>query len=188
MGQRRVDEKPDSSYQETSTITGLALWSVQQQKSGETWETSIFRCKGRWQERPVWPLRRLEVLHCQLNHETCISAKELKEKTWGNFKTSLVYTNQQILRDNRYSQYCAPWRKLILTTLQRKKRILFSKIYLAGEPEKWKKLLWSDKATFTVTGNRGGKVRLQVSWDPYHHKNTEGTMKDLDSIMVWRSF
>lgn len=35
------------------------------------------------------------------------------------------------------------------------------------DPEKWKTVLWSDEATFTVTGNREGKVMLGPGSNPH---------------------
>ena len=50
-------------------------------------------------------------------------------------------------------------------------------------------MLWSAEATFTVTGNRGGKVRMWPGADHFHPKYTEGTVKHpADSVMVSGAF
>jgi len=49
-------------------------------------------------------------------------------------------------------------------------------------------VLWSDEATFTVTSNRGGKIRIRSGQDPYSPRYSEGTVKHPDSVMVWGAF
>ncbi|KAG0721643.1 Transposable element Tcb1 transposase [Chionoecetes opilio] len=175
---------------EISAITGLALRSVQRwtKKCKDAGESDPLLQKKRTGKARLTSQRTLKVLQHQVDLEPCISAKELREKNPRLFQDVSVRTIQRCLRDDLCFQYRAPRRKPILTTLQKKKRLLFCKKYLAWEPEKWKKVLWSDEATFTVTGNRGGKVRLRAGSDPYHPKYTEGTVKHPDSVMVWGAF
>ena len=52
-------------------------------------------------------------------------------------------------------------------------------------------MIWSDEATFTVTGNRGGKVRMRPDADTIHLEYTDGTVKHPDSVIygvVWDAF
>ncbi|KAG0716278.1 Transposable element Tcb1 transposase [Chionoecetes opilio] len=175
---------------EISAITGLALRSVQRwtKKCKDAGESDPPLRKKRTGKARLTSQRTLKVLQCQVDLEPRISAKELREKNPRLLQAVSVRTIQRRLRDDLCFQYRAPRRKPILTTLQKKKILLFSKKYLAWEPEKWKKVLWSDEATFTVTGNRGGKVRLRAGSDPDHPKYTEGTVKHPDSVMVWGAF
>lgn len=51
-----------------------------------------------------------------------------------------------------------------------------------------KKVMWSDEAIFTVTGNRQGMVRRRPGSDPLHPKYICGTAKHPDKIKVWGCF
>ena len=48
-----------------------------------------------------------------------------------------------------------PRRKPILTSMQRKHRLGFVKKYGLWSKSSWRRVLWSDKVTFSVTSNRG---------------------------------
>ncbi|KAG0718219.1 Transposable element Tcb1 transposase [Chionoecetes opilio] len=180
----------EKDNKEISAITGLALRSVQRwtKKCKDAGEADLPLQKKRTGKARLTSQTTLKVLQRQVNLEPRISAKELREKNPRLLQDVSVRTIQRRLRDDLCFQYRAPRRKPILTTLQRKKRILFCKKYLAWEPDKWKKVLWCDEGTFTVTGNRGGKVKLCDSSDPYHPKYTEGTVKHPDGVMVWGAF
>lgn len=56
---------------------------------------------------------------------------------------------------------------------------------LKWEDEKWKTVLWSDEATFNVTENQGGKVRLEPDTNIFHPKYTQRKGKYYGSVMVW---
>ena len=70
-----------------------------------------------------------------------------------------VRTIQNTLRrDLLYKWRCA-WKKPIVTRRQMTNRVKFAKEKIDWSTTKWKQVLWSDEATFTVTSNRSGKVR-----------------------------
>lgn len=176
---------------EIAAITGVALRSVQRwtkkcRDAGGV--VSPSHAKKRTGRPRITSTRTLKVLKRQVDNEPRISAKELKENNPRLLQDVSVRTIQKRLRDDLKFQYRAPRRKPILTAVQKKKRLMFCRKYLAWDPEKWKKVLWSDEATFTVTGNRGGKVRLRPGSDPYLPKYTEGTVKHPCSVMVWGAF
>lgn len=178
------------SNKQIATITGVTLRSVQR------WTKNCREAGDAdpplQQKRPGGPRktsqRSLKVLKRQVDLEPRISAKELKEKNPRLLHNVSVRTIQRRLHDDLRFQYRTPRRKPILTVKQKKNRVLFAKKYLAWDPEKWKTVLWSDEATFTVTGNRGGKVRLRPGSDSYDPKFTQGTVKHPDSVMVWGAF
>lgn len=45
--------------------------------------------------------------------------------------------------------------------------------------------MWSDEATFNVTENQGGKVRLEPDTNIFHPKYTQRKGKYYGSVMVW---
>lgn len=48
--------------------------------------------------------------------------------------------------------------------------------------------MWSDEATFSVTGSHVGKVRLRRGSDPLHPKYTQSTLNHPNSVMVWAAY
>lgn len=109
--------------------------------------------------------RTLKLLQCQVDFEPLITASELK-KNPTLLQNMSVRTIQWQLHNDLSFLYHTPRREPIITDQQRKNQKIFCKKYLAWDPEKWKKVLWSDEAIFTVTSNRGGKVRYRCSTDP----------------------
>ena len=178
------------SNKEISIISGVSLRSVQRwtKKKREVGDAEVPLHKKRPGRPRKNSQRTLKLLQRQVEQEPRITAKELKERNTQLLENTSVRTIQKRLRDDLGFQHRAPRRKPLLTNQQKKKRVIFSKKYLNWDLEKWKTVLWSDEATFTVTGNRGGKVRLRRGADPFHPKYTEGTVKHPDSVMVWGAF
>ena len=178
------------SNKEISIISGVSLRSVQRwtKKKREAGDADVPLHKKRPGRPRKNSQRTLKLLQRQVELEPRITAKELKERNKQLLENTSVRTIQKRLRDDLGFQHRAPRRKPLLTNQQRKKRVVFSKKYLNWDLEKWKTVLWSDEATFTVTGNRGGRVRLRRGTDPFHPKYTEGTVKHPDSVMVWGAF
>ena len=54
--------------------------------------------------------------------------------------------------------------------------------------ETWRKVLWSDEATFTVTGCGHHRVYRRPDSDPLDPRYTVKTVKQPDSVMVWGAF
>lgn len=178
------------SNKDISIQTGIALRSVQRwtKKCRDAGgDDPPLQVKRAGKQRKV-SKRTLKVLQRQVEAEPRITAKELKEKNPKLLQQVSVRTVQRRLKDDLCYEHRAPRRKPILTEKQRQKRVQFCKKYLKWDNEKWKSVLWSDEATFNVTGNRGGKVRLRPGADPYHPKYTQGTVKYPDSVMIWGAF
>lgn len=68
------------------------------------------------------------------------------------------------------------------------KRIAFAKKYKEWDLNTWRSVLWSDDATFTVTGSSWGRVYRQPNTDPHQPQYTYKTVKHPASLMVWGCF
>ena len=89
--------------------------------------------------------------------------------------------------DLGYKSYRAR-KKPMLNALQKDKRIKFCKKYLAWNEEQWKTVLWSDEATFTITGTPSSRVYRRPGSDPLDPKFTSKFVKHPASLMVWGCF
>lgn len=76
----------------------------------------------------------------------------------------------------------------LLTKKQKQKGVIFCKKYLNWDLKRWEHVLWTDEATFTVTGSQGGKVWMRPGTDPYLLKYMQATVKHPDSVVVWGAF
>ena len=63
-------------------------------------------------------------------------------------------------------------KKPLLTPRHKELRVAFAKKYSAMPLENIRSILWSDEATFTVTGTCGGRVRRPVNSDRYEPRYT----------------
>ena len=132
--------------------------------------------------------RTLAVLKREVEKAPRISARQLKEMNSQLLSHVSVCTVARALhRDLLYKYRCA-WKKPIVTHRQMVNRVKFSKDRKGWGIMRWKKVLWSDEAIFTVTSNRSGYVRRRPGSDPLHPKYLCGTTKHPDKIMVWGCF
>lgn len=139
---------------EIADITGVTLYSVQHwtKKCKDTGGVVPPFSEKKTGRPHITSMRTLKVLKRQVDNEPRIGAKELKENNPRFLHDISVQTIQKCLRDDLKFQYHAPQRKHIFTAVQMKKRLRFCCKYLAWDLENRKNVLWSDKATFTVTG------------------------------------
>ena len=129
--------------------------------------------------------RSLAILRREVEMNPRIPTKQLKEQKPVVLENVSLRTVQRILkRDLHYKWRCA-WKKPIQTRCQIKNRVKFGKKNKYWTPAKCKKVLWSDESTFTVTGNRIGKIRRGPGSDVLNPKYLCGTAKHPDKIMVW---
>ena len=129
--------------------------------------------------------RSLAIFRREVEMNPRIPAKQLKEQKPVVLENVSLRTVQRILkRDLHYKWRCA-WKKPIQTCRQIKNRVKFGKKNKYWTPAKCKKVLWSDESTFTVTGNRIGKIRRGPGSDALNPKYLCGTAKHPDKIMVW---
>ena len=76
----------------------------------------------------------------------------------------------------------------MLTQRQRDNRLKFCKRHQQWSEKAWKKVLWSDESTFTVTGCGITRVWRRTGSDALEPKFTCKTVKHPDSVMVWGCF
>ena len=76
----------------------------------------------------------------------------------------------------------------MLTQRQRDNRLKFCKRHQQWSEEAWKKVLWSDESTFTVTGCGITRVWRRTGSDALEPKFTCKTVTHPDSVMVWGCF
>ncbi|MPC88779.1 Transposable element Tcb1 transposase [Portunus trituberculatus] len=180
--------KEGKSSKEISSTTGLSMRSVQR------WTK---RCLEAGDVGPELPRKRpggirkttprtLEILQRQLDREPYISARELKKKNPQMLANVSVRTVQRLLHDDLGYRYLKPQRKFI-TARQQKKRVWFCQKYIALNEDKWKQVLWSGEATFTITSNQG-KIKICSDTDLHSSRYNEGTVKHTDSVVVWGAF
>ena len=174
-----------------SEQTGIPLSTVQM------W-TKRFRDNG---YRDITPLhkkspgpahklgpRTLAVLKREVDKSPRISARQLKERNPQLLSHVSVRTVRRVLQRDLYYKYRCAWKKPIVTRRQMTNRVKFAKGRNGWSVARWKKVLWSDEAIFTVTGNRQGMVRRAPGSDPLNPKYLAGTTKHPDKIMVWGCF
>lgn len=110
-----------------------------------------------------------------MDSKPCITAPELKEKNPVLLGHVSVRTVPRCLHDDLKFSHHTARKKPIVTLKHRKNRVAFCKKYLQWDEEKWQRVLWSDEAVFSVTGNRGGKVYRLPGSDPLDTKFIQGT-------------
>lgn len=115
--------------------------------------------------------RTLHSVKRQLDCNPHLTAKEMKEKNPFLANVS-VRTIQRRIHDDLGYRSCEARPKSLLTEIQRENRVKFCKKYSDWDIHKWRKVLWSGEAIFSVSG------------DKYTHSNT----KYSDSLIVWGSF
>ena len=175
---------------EIVTLTGMCKRSVQRFikkfKDSDRTLTPVPKPKT---GRPKLISRRTgKVLNRQVSHNPRSTARELKETNPNLLGNVSVHNIQQFLHDDLgYRSYRAR-RKPLLTAVQKAKRVKFAKKYSVWSDEDWRGALWSDEATFTVTGSGYDRVYRRPHSDALNPKFTTKTVKHPDSVMVWGCF
>ena len=76
----------------------------------------------------------------------------------------------------------------MLTQQQKERRMEFCTKYKAFSEEDWKKVLWSDEATFTVTGCGINRVYRRPGTAALDERYTSKHVKHPASVMIWGCF
>lgn len=137
--------------------------------------------------RKIGP-RTLNLIKRQVESNPRLTARLLKEDNPNLLGEVSERSVRRCVHDTLGFNTCSPRRKPILTFRQRNKRVSFAKRYLQWPEEKWKSVLWTDEATFSVTCNRFGKVKRRKGSDPNDPKYVQGTVKFPQTLMVWGCF
>ena len=174
---------------EISTQTGINIRTVQ------SWTKKIrdspngevqLQKKQPGRPRLTGP-RTLNILRRQVDAEPSISARQLKERNSRLLSTVSIRTVQRRLHVDLEFRRRVAKRKPMITAKQKRDRLKFAKEKIRWNKKKWRKTLFSDEATFSVTGNRPNRVRRRPGSDPYESKYICPTVKQPDKIMVWGS-
>lgn len=127
-----------------------------------------------------------------INRQVCanprLTAREIKQNNPQLLGNVSIRSIQDLLHDDLgYRSYRAR-RKPLLTKVQKLKRLRFAKKYIVWSEDDWRRVLWSDEATFTVTGSGYDRVYRKPHSDALDPKYTCKTVKHPDSLMVWGCF
>ncbi|KAG7165129.1 putative Transposable element Tcb1 transposase-like 8, partial [Homarus americanus] len=97
--------------------------------------------------------RTLKVISRQVWSNPSLTAREVKERNPRLLShVSLRYVQQALHNGLGFKSFRAR-RKPLLTKRQKENRVKFCKKYEVWDLETWRSVLWSDEATFSVTGN-----------------------------------
>ena len=128
------------------------------------------------------------IISRQVTANPRLSARQLKENNPQLLGEVSIRCIQKILHDDLGYRSFKARRKPMLKMKQRQNRIKFCKKYLHWTQEDWKKVLWRDEATFTVSGCGVRRVWRKPGDDPLQTRFTCKTVKHPDSVMVWGCF
>ncbi|XP_068236942.1 uncharacterized protein [Palaemon carinicauda] len=130
----------------------------------------------------------LRLIHRQLKKDTSPIVREIKDKNIRVLGEVSLRTVQESIHDDFLLRSYKARKKPLLTVAQKQKRVAFVKKYSVWEPAKWREVLWTDEATFSVTGSSAKRVYRPSGSDPHLPQYTSKTVKHPASVMVWGSF
>ena len=90
---------------------------------------------------------------------------KIKENNTGLFSELSVLIVSRHVHELGYTSH-QPVKKLIVTRVQKVRRVRYVLKYIEGDDAEWLDVLWSDKAMFTVTEGRSGHVYQKCGSDP----------------------
>ena len=76
-------------------------------------------------------------------------------------------------------------KKPLITARQQRNRLIYAKDKLKWRQSKWRKVIFTDEASFNVTGNRPYYVRRRDGSDPNEPKFIRACVKQPARLMVW---
>lgn len=182
--------KAGHSVSDIAENTGISVTSVRR------WVSRISNSGGENLPRKKVPTgrprktysRTLNIIKRDVEKVPSISARQLKENNSALLGQVSLRTVQRRVHDDLRFKHFVARPKPLLTDVHKEKRLQFCNKYLATDVEKWKGVLWSDEAKFTVTSSRKQRVYRRLGSDPYDPKFTHNSAKYPDSLMVWGCF
>lgn len=129
-----------------------------------------------------------KLLGRQIKANPRLTAGELKELNPQLLSRPSLRCVQQCLHDVLKFRSFRARKKPLLTSVHKKKRVSFAKKYQVWDLSTWRKVLWSDEATFNVTGSADSRVYRPPNSDPHDPRYTQKTVKHPASLMVWGCF
>lgn len=179
------------TVREISEYSGVKIRSVQRwlKRYRETGDAAILPVPRPRPGRPkVVSPRTVNILKRQVERSPRKNARQVKLENPRLLGDVSLRTVQRRLHDDVGVRRYKSRRKPLVTLVQRGKRVAFARKYGGWDINRWRKVLWSDESTFTVTGNRAGYVYRRPGSDPLDPKYLAPTVKWPDSIMVWGCF
>lgn len=130
----------------------------------------------------------LRVICRQIKSKPSLTAREIKDKNPILLSEVSLRTIQLRMHDDLQFRSYKARPKPLLNERHRKNRLKFCKKYRNWNEEDWKKVLWTDEATFFVTGMGAKRVYRRSGTDPNLPQYILPTVKHPTSVMIWGSF
>ena len=183
--------KQDIGYNEIAQSVGVSRRTVQRwvtrfKKEGEAAIPTRGAPPGGIRKLTPADERHLRIL---IERNPRASAKQLKEENPGLLSSVSVRTIRRTLHDRMRYKSFSPKQKPLLTKRHKRNRLAYAKRVLAEFPsEKFKEVLYSDEATFSISCNKTGRVYRRPGSDPLDPKYIDSTVKHPPTLMVWGCF
>ncbi|XP_068247708.1 uncharacterized protein [Palaemon carinicauda] len=161
------------SYKDIAKQKGLGVRTVQ--RWVKRFEDSCGTCVPVPLPKPGRPRitspRTLKVIHRQLKADPSLSAPEIKARNHRLLGHVSLRTVQQHIHDDLLLRSYKARKKPLLIDRHKSRRLQFTKKFSAWDIEQSKKVLWTDEATFFVTGSGAKRVYCPPGSDA-HLRNT----------------
>ena len=132
--------------------------------------------------------RTLNHIRRQIQAKPRLTARNIKEENPALLQGVSIRCVQETLhRDLGFRSFRAR-KKPLINEGQKKRRVAFAKKYSTWTQEQFRTLLWSDEATFCVSGVSASRVYRYPGSDPHLPQYTDKTVKFPQSVMVWGCF
>ena len=179
-----------SSNREIADQTGINIRTIQRlvKRFKEEGGTDIPAPKPKPGRPRKVSKKTLRVIKRQLVSQPSLTAKEIKEKNPRLLADVSLRTVQERIHDDLEFKSFRARKKPLLTPTQIKKRRKFCKKYLNWGLDDWKKVLWTDEATFCVSGTGHSRVYRPRGSDANLPQYTIKTVKHPAYLMVWGAF
>ena len=162
------------------------LWIKKFKDGGEKVQPRVSTSTGR---KAKLTDRDVRFLRISLERNPRISSKQLKEKNPKIFGHVSARTLRKYIKGRLGYRCLAAKRKPLLTRRHKRNRLSYARRMLKMmNLEKFKRILYSDEATFRVSSGPTGKVYRPRNSDPYNSKYVDSTTKHPDSLMFWGCF
>ena len=174
---------------EIAQTTGIPLRTVQRwtQRARDDAHARIVR-KPRPGKKRKLNNRTLALIRRQVEAKPSLTARQIKKLNSKLLDGVAIRTLQDYLHKVLNFRRCRAVRKPWITKAGRGKRLLFARLHRRWDFNQWKKVLWSDEATFTVTDCTPNYVYRKRGSNPLEPRYTKQTVKHPDSVMVCGCF
>lgn len=130
----------------------------------------------------------LRIIKRELYINPQLTAKQLKEKNLHLLQNVSVRTIQRVIRHRLHYRKVKARTKPHVNETQRKRRRDFAKKHKDWDLVDWRKVLWTDEATFSISDTRGTKVWRPPGTSACDPHYTVTRVKHPPYLMVWGAF